>query len=45
MSKGIIIACFIIVAIAIIFNFWLGMTYGNTPAGEVPFWVFWLMNN
>lgn len=44
MSKGIFIACIIIVIIIIIFNIWLGVTYGNTPAREVPFWVFWVMN-
>lgn len=45
MNKGIFIACIVIVIIAIIFNIWLGVTYGNKPADEVPFWVFWLMSD
>ena len=45
MKKGIFITCIIIVIIAIIFEVWCAFTYGNKPAGEVPFWVFWLMND
>ena len=45
MNKGIFIACIVFVIIAIIFNIWLGITYGNKPAGEVPFCVFLLMKD
>ena len=45
MSKGIIVLAVIIVIAAIIFEVWCAFTYGNKPAGEVPFWVFWLMSD
>lgn len=44
MNKGVFIACIVVMIIVIIFNIWLGVTYGGKPAGEVPFWVFWIMD-
>lgn len=45
MNKGVFIACIVVMIIVIIFNIWLWVTYGNKPAGEVPFWVFWFMKD
>jgi hypothetical protein len=45
MSKG-FIALIVIIAIAsIAFEIWCAFTYAGKPAGEVPFWVFWVMSN
>lgn len=44
MNKGVFIACIVVMIIVIIFNIWLGVTYGGKPASEVPFWVFWIMD-
>lgn len=45
MSKGLIAFAVIVVIIAIIFEIWCVFTYGDKPAGEVPFWVFWIMSD
>ena len=45
MSKGLIAIIVIILIAAIIFEVWCAFTYGGKLAGEVPFWVFWVMND
>ena len=43
MSKVFIALMIIIVIVAIIFEIWTVITFGNKPASEVPFWAFWLL--
>jgi hypothetical protein len=43
MKKMFIAIGVIIVIAAILFEFWALATYGNKPAGEVPFWVLWFL--
>lgn len=45
MSKFAIGILAAIVIAAVIFEIWTAITYGGKPAGEVPFWVFWVMDN
>ena len=44
MSKALIALVVMIIIAAIIFEIWCAFTYAGMPAGEVPFWVFWVMN-
>lgn len=43
MKKIAFILCCIIVLLALIFEFYIWIKYGNMPAGEVPAWVMWFM--
>lgn len=43
MKKTFIAICAIIAIIVIIFEIWALVTYGNKPAGEMPFWVLWFL--
>lgn len=45
MSKFTIGILAAIVIAAVIFEIWVAITYGSKPAGEVPFWAFWVMDN
>ena len=44
MSRPAMVILAIILIAIIIFEIWTAVTYGGKPAGEVPFWAFWIMN-
>ena len=45
MSKFLIALVVIVFIIGVAFEIWCACTYGGKPAGEVPFWVFWVIRN
>jgi len=43
MSRPAMVILAIILIAIIIFEIWTAITYGGKPAGEVPFWAFWVL--
>ena len=43
MSRPAMVILAVILIAIIIFEIWTAVTYGGKPAGEVPFWAFWVL--
>lgn len=44
MKKAIIIIGIVVAVASLLFELCVLKTYANKPAGEVPFWIFWLLS-